>query len=186
MDYNTFVQEFWLIYLSVFSVGHKQTEKRSQNTIARIVCGRYQTKRPLISSFTAKCTHHSFAADLTRVFSINAPLLYIFLVQQEITMFNPEDFAFSLGGPEPSAPVDGFQLRAVNLDNLPALAGQGISMVLFNLDACTINLPHVHPRATEVTGQRVVQHVAVHVSIGTTSSKAARRTYMSGDVGGRT
>ena len=66
-------------------------------------------------------------------------------------MFNPEDFAFSLGGPEPSAPVNGFQIRGVNLNNLPALEGQGISMALVNLDACTINLPHIHPRATEVS-----------------------------------
>eukprot|EP00752_Nemacystus_decipiens_P018324 g16440.t1 len=65
-------------------------------------------------------------------------------------MFNPEDFAFSLGGPEPSAPVNGFQIRGVNLNNLPALEGQGISMALVNLDACTINLPHIHPRATEM------------------------------------
>ena len=70
--------------------------------------------------------------------------------QQQITMFNPEDFAFSLGGPEPEAPVNGFQIRGVNLNNLPALEGQGIAMALVNLDACTINLPHIHPRATEV------------------------------------
>ena len=75
-------------------------------------------------------------------------------------MFNPEDFAFTLGGPEPEAPVNGFQLRGVNLNNLPALEGQGISMALVNLDACTINLPHIHPRATEVNGQRFVQNIA--------------------------
>ena len=65
-------------------------------------------------------------------------------------MFNPEDFTFSLGGPEPDAPGNGVQLRAVNLNQLPALEGQGISMALVNLDPCGINLPHVHPRATEV------------------------------------
>ena len=68
-------------------------------------------------------------------------------------MFNPEDFTFSLGGPEPEALVNGFQLRGVNLNQLPALEGQGISMALVNLDACAINLPHVHPRATEVSQQ---------------------------------
>eukprot|EP00903_Cladosiphon_okamuranus_P019871 g18264.t1 len=70
--------------------------------------------------------------------------------QQQITLFNPEDFTFSLGGPEPDAPVNGFQFRAVNVNQLPALEGQGISMALVNLDACTINLPHLHPRATEM------------------------------------
>ncbi|CAM9923374.1 unnamed protein product [Ectocarpus sp. 6 AP-2014] len=70
--------------------------------------------------------------------------------QQQITMFNPEDFVFTLGGPEPDAPVDGFQIRAATLGQIPALDGQGIAMALVNLDACTINLPHIHPRATEM------------------------------------
>eukprot|EP00904_Undaria_pinnatifida_P006373 jgi/Undpi1/2866/HiC_scaffold_14.g06243.m1 len=70
--------------------------------------------------------------------------------QQQITLFNPEDFAFSLGGPEPSNLVDNFQLRSVNLNQLPALEGQGLSMVLVNLGPCAMNLPHVHPRATEM------------------------------------
>eukprot|EP00904_Undaria_pinnatifida_P006379 jgi/Undpi1/2871/HiC_scaffold_14.g06248.m1 len=70
--------------------------------------------------------------------------------QQQITMFNPEDFVFSLGGPEPSELVDNFQLRGVNLNQLPALEEQGISMALVNLGPCAINLPHVHPRATEM------------------------------------
>ncbi|CAM9329551.1 unnamed protein product, partial [Ectocarpus sp. 12 AP-2014] len=36
------------------------------------------------------------------------------------------------------------------VNQLPALDGQGISMALVNLDPCAINLPHIHPRATEV------------------------------------
>ncbi|CAN0308541.1 unnamed protein product, partial [Ectocarpus sp. 8 AP-2014] len=70
--------------------------------------------------------------------------------QQQITLFNPEDFVFSLGGPEPDALVEGFQIRFVNVNQLPALDGQGISMALVNLDPCAINLPHIHPRATEM------------------------------------
>ncbi|CAM9823047.1 unnamed protein product [Ectocarpus sp. 4 AP-2014] len=70
--------------------------------------------------------------------------------QQQITLFNPEDFVFTLGGPESDAPVDGFQIRAATLGQIPALDGQGIAMALVNLDACTINLPHIHPRATEM------------------------------------
>ncbi|CAN0442552.1 unnamed protein product, partial [Laminaria digitata] len=69
---------------------------------------------------------------------------------QQITLFNEDDFAFSLGGPEPDNLVDNFQLRGVNLNQLPALEGQGISMALVNLGPCAINLPHVHPRATEM------------------------------------
>ena len=76
---------------------------------------------------------------------------FVFHLQQQITLFNEEDFAFSLGGPEPDNLVDNFQLRGVNLNQLPALEGQGISMALVNLGPCAINLPHVHPRATEVS-----------------------------------
>ncbi|CAM9577492.1 unnamed protein product, partial [Laminaria digitata] len=71
-------------------------------------------------------------------------------LQQKITDFNEDDFAFNLGGPEPDNLVDNFQIRGVNLNQLPALSGQGISMALVNLGPCAINLPHVHPRATEV------------------------------------
>ena len=72
-------------------------------------------------------------------------------LQEQITLFNEEDFTFALGGPEPDNLVDNFQLRGVNLNQLPALEGQGISMALVNLGPCAINLPHVHPRATEVS-----------------------------------
>ena len=83
-------------------------------------------------------------------------------------MFNPEDFAFSLGGPEPDGAVEGFQLRAVNLNQLPALEGQGISMALVNLDACAINLPHIHPRATEVINGVAGSEVIIpHVGLNT-------------------
>lgn len=66
-------------------------------------------------------------------------------------MFDAEDFAFSIGGPEPDNLVDGFQLRGVTVSQLPALQGQGIAMGVVNLGPCTINLPHIHPRATEVS-----------------------------------
>ena len=67
-------------------------------------------------------------------------------------MFNPEDFVFSLGGPELEGPSpdSGVQLAAATLGQLPALEGQGISMAIVNLDACAILPPHYQPRATEV------------------------------------
>ena len=82
---------------------------------------------------------------------MRAPLVSLSPLQQQITAFDTEDFAFSLGGPEPDNLVDNFQLRGVNLNQLPALEGQGISMALVNLGPCAINLPHIHPRATEVS-----------------------------------
>lgn len=66
-------------------------------------------------------------------------------------MLDAEDFAISLGGPEPDALVDGVQIRLATLNEVPALAGQGVSVGLVNLAACAINLPHVHPRGTEVS-----------------------------------
>ena len=78
------------------------------------------------------------------------PLPFVCPLQQQITLFNEEDFIFPLGGPEPDNLVDNVELRAVNLNQLPALEGQGISMTLVNLGPCAINLPHIHPRATEV------------------------------------
>eukprot|EP00904_Undaria_pinnatifida_P006369 jgi/Undpi1/2862/HiC_scaffold_14.g06239.m1 len=82
--------------------------------------------------------------------AVTAKVRADFLFEQRIAEFDVEDFAFSLGGPKPDAIVDGRQIRVGNLNQLPSLAGQGISMVLVNLDACAINLPHVHPRGTEM------------------------------------
>ncbi|CAM9880261.1 unnamed protein product [Laminaria digitata] len=70
--------------------------------------------------------------------------------QGRITAFIEDDFVFNLGGPEPDNLINNFQLRGVNLNQLPALEGQGISMALVNLGPCAINLPHIHPRATEM------------------------------------
>lgn len=73
------------------------------------------------------------------------------MMQVRISAFRADDFAFSLGGPEPDDAVDGFQIRSANLASMPALMDQGVSMSLVNLDACAMNLPHVHPRASEVS-----------------------------------
>ena len=62
-----------------------------------------------------------------------------------------EDFTFALSGLEPDKLVDGRQLRRVSLAQLPALEGQGISMTLVNVEPCAINLPHIHPRAPDVS-----------------------------------
>ncbi|CAM9861989.1 unnamed protein product [Pylaiella littoralis] len=71
--------------------------------------------------------------------------------QARVTAFDADDFVFPLGTVEPTNLVNGFQIRGVNVNQLPALDGYGISMALVNLDPCTINLPHLHPRATEIS-----------------------------------
>eukprot|EP00904_Undaria_pinnatifida_P006374 jgi/Undpi1/2867/HiC_scaffold_14.g06244.m1 len=80
---------------------------------------------------------------------------------ENIASFAPEDFASALGGPDSSDLVDGVQSRSVNVNHLAALGGQGISMTLVNLDACAINLPHIHPRATEMLYTIKGNHVRV-------------------------
>ncbi|CAN0244247.1 unnamed protein product, partial [Ectocarpus sp. 4 AP-2014] len=72
-------------------------------------------------------------------------------MQQSVGMLDASNFTYSLGGPEPSTLVDGFQIRPAFLAQFPALEGYGIAMALVNMDACTINLPHLHPRATELS-----------------------------------
>ena len=64
--------------------------------------------------------------------------------------FNASDFVFDLQGSSPVTPGRGGTIRVAQIDQLPSLAKQGMSIALFNLDACTVNLPHVHPRATEM------------------------------------
>ncbi|CAN0344326.1 unnamed protein product, partial [Pylaiella littoralis] len=71
--------------------------------------------------------------------------------QARITAYDAEDFVFPLGTTEATNLINGFQIRGVNVNQLPALDGYGISMALVNLDPCTINLPHLHPRATEIS-----------------------------------
>lgn len=64
--------------------------------------------------------------------------------------FDEEDFVFDLAGAEPSSSGLGGEIRPLGVAELPSLAKQGVSYSLFNIDPCGINLPHVHPRATEI------------------------------------
>ncbi|CAM9761580.1 unnamed protein product, partial [Sphacelaria rigidula] len=74
------------------------------------------------------------------------------LLQDKISKFHPEDFVYPLGGPEADTVNDaGLQSRRVGVSELPALEGQGLSMVLVNIEACAINLAHSHPRAAQAS-----------------------------------
>ncbi|CAM9889687.1 unnamed protein product [Chrysoparadoxa australica] len=63
--------------------------------------------------------------------------------------FDDEDFTLDLAGLDVT-PQAGGTVQGGNLANWPALDGQGLSVALFNLEPCGINLPHVHPRASEL------------------------------------
>ena len=64
--------------------------------------------------------------------------------------FKTSDFVFNLANSTPAAIGLAGTGRSMNVDSLPSLSGEGVAMVLFKIDPCGINLPHIHPRATEL------------------------------------
>ena len=64
--------------------------------------------------------------------------------------FQAKDFVFDLQGSAPDSITPAGTIQALTVDKLPSLAGQGVSYTLFNIEPCGINLPHSHPRATEL------------------------------------
>lgn len=63
--------------------------------------------------------------------------------------FSNRDFAFDLAGSRNTGTGTGGSLRVADIDSMPALSGEGVSSTLFSVEPCGINLPHIHPRATE-------------------------------------
>lgn len=93
------------------------------------------------------------------MFKIILSILVVFLTvggarlesKQKIrSQYQNIDFVFDLAKSEPTAKGLAGTGQAVNVDQLPSLSGEGVSLVLFNIDPCGINLPHIHPRATEL------------------------------------
>lgn len=64
--------------------------------------------------------------------------------------FQDSDFVFDLLGSRPGSITSAGTIQPLDVGALPSLAGQGLSFSLFNIEPCGINLPHVHPRATEL------------------------------------
>jgi hypothetical protein len=69
---------------------------------------------------------------------------------QRRSKLSPKDFVFDLRNSMPTSRGLGGTIRLLDVDTFPSLKGQGISYALFNIEPCGINLPHVHPRATEL------------------------------------
>jgi oxalate decarboxylase/phosphoglucose isomerase-like protein (cupin superfamily) len=63
--------------------------------------------------------------------------------------FNNKDFKFDLSAMTPIAEQGG-TIRTMNIDNFPSLADEGLSFSLYTIEPCGVNLPHVHPRASEL------------------------------------
>jgi oxalate decarboxylase/phosphoglucose isomerase-like protein (cupin superfamily) len=66
------------------------------------------------------------------------------------SVFNEADFIFNLAQSEPAQQGNGGTARVATVSQLPSLSGEGVSHTLFNLEPCGMNVPHSHPRATEI------------------------------------
>ena len=64
--------------------------------------------------------------------------------------FTNRDFVFDLFKSTPTATGAGGNGKLVDVTSLKPLQGLGVSSVIFEIEPCAINLPHVHPRATEL------------------------------------
>ena len=62
--------------------------------------------------------------------------------------FNNKDFVFDLNK-QPNVGGAGGKVQVANVENFPALSGEGLSLTLVTLDACSVDLPFVNPRASE-------------------------------------
>ncbi len=79
--------------------------------------------------------------------SINSP----FQSQQKLrSLFTKNsDFVLNLQA-QPSTNGHGGTIKFATVDNFPVLAGLGVSCALVTVEPCSVNLPVVHPRATEL------------------------------------
>jgi oxalate decarboxylase/phosphoglucose isomerase-like protein (cupin superfamily) len=62
---------------------------------------------------------------------------------------NSSDFVYDLGKAVPTKNGNN-TIRQLSVTQFPTLAFTGISYTLFELAPCGINLPHLHPRASEL------------------------------------
>ena len=69
---------------------------------------------------------------------------------QKRSKFEAPDFVFDLMGAKPKSSGTGGTASPLTVSEFPSLSGEGVSQTLFHLEACSINLPHNHPRATEI------------------------------------
>ena len=72
--------------------------------------------------------------------------------------FRTSDFVFDLLRSNPARNGNN-TIRQLSVSQFPVLAYMGISYTLFELAPCGINLPHVHPRATELLYVRKFVHL---------------------------
>ena len=64
--------------------------------------------------------------------------------------FNATDFEYDLKNSVNTAKGPSGSIRIATVKQMPSLSGEGLSLGLLSIDPCGINLPHHHPRATEM------------------------------------
>jgi len=70
--------------------------------------------------------------------------------EARIALLRDDQFVFNFLSPTLTRTVGAAGTIALaNTGNFPALVGNGMALALGSLDACGLNTPHVHPRATE-------------------------------------
>lgn len=69
---------------------------------------------------------------------------------QERSKFNVEDFKIDLDNLKANEGSGGGLIRSLTVQNFPALQDEHISFTLVDMEPCGVNLPHTHPRATEI------------------------------------
>ena len=66
------------------------------------------------------------------------------------TRFSASDFLYDVDAASSSVPGTAGTVKPVDVETMPALVGEGVSYSVFQIEPCGINLPHVHPRASEI------------------------------------
>lgn len=64
--------------------------------------------------------------------------------------FNAEDFVYDVYAAPSSVGGMAGTVKPVDVETMPSLDGEGVSYSVFQIEPCGINLPHVHPRASEI------------------------------------
>ena len=64
--------------------------------------------------------------------------------------FKMSDFTYNLDGSTVDRGGGGGNIYKAFLSDFPALEGENLAFALFEILPCGINLPHFHPRATEL------------------------------------
>ena len=73
--------------------------------------------------------------------------------------FQPKDFVFDIGRKPKDSIGLGGKIKIVTSEELKSLSGEGVALVLVDLEPCSINQPHLHPRATEINFVLLGEHV---------------------------